>query len=115
MGSESVRFSKGHREKAAGAHSFLSPQTAIHRNGTPGGSVTFEKPDFISLREFISSLKPTRQLRPESRNEIELNFRVEGILAHVEPDVEKKNGKGFDHLDARGCCTANLESINSHM
>lgn len=53
------------------------------------GSVTFEKPDFISLRDFISSLKSVWQVWPENRNEIKLNFRREGIYAHVEPDLKK--------------------------
>lgn len=53
-------------------------------------NITFEKPDFISIGNLISSLKSIWHLWPEHRNEIELHFRVEGICAHVEPDLRRR-------------------------
>lgn len=53
------------------------------------GSITFEKPDFISISNLISSFKSTWQIWPENSDEIELRFRVVRINAHVEPSLKK--------------------------
>lgn len=65
----------------------------MHKNWKIIGNITFEKPNFISIGNLISSLKSIWQMGPENRNEIELSFWVEGICAHVEPDL--KEGKTF--------------------
>lgn len=57
-------------------------------------SITFEKPDFISISKLISSLKSIGQIWPEDSDEIELRFRVVRTYAYVEPGLKKRE-KGF--------------------
>lgn len=52
------------------------------------------------MGNLISSLKSIWQLWPENRNEIELNFWVERIYAHVEPNLRKRK-KIFDLIDRK--------------
>lgn len=63
---------------------FIKSVKKITRN------ITFEKQDFVSVGNFISSLKAIRQMWPENRNEIELSFWVEGSCTHVESDSRRK-------------------------
>lgn len=54
------------------------------------GSLTFEKPDFISISNLISSFKSTWQIWPEHSNEIKLRFWVVRTNAHVEPGLKNR-------------------------